>query len=137
MTLSYSIEAVYGSGNVFRNLELPDADILQLKPRLAVVIIKALDRDGLSVRAAEARTGLPADDFSRIRHTKLERFSSDRLMSILNRLGVRLDVEVKAVAVDARKPKPVHADLRRRMPRLKTSSEALVSVERDQRLKGN
>ena len=51
-------------------------------PILAAEIIKALDRDGLSVRSAQGRTGIAAADFSRIRNADLGRFTVDRLMSI-------------------------------------------------------
>lgn len=54
-----------------------------------------LDRDGLSVRGAHAVTGVAAADFSRIRNAELSRFTVDRLMSIINRLGSRVDVRIK------------------------------------------
>jgi hypothetical protein len=41
------------------------------KASLAAEIIKALDRDGLSVRSAQVRTGIAAADFSRIRNADL------------------------------------------------------------------
>ena len=89
------LEVIRGSGNVFRDLGHKNADIEQLKAMLAAEIIKILDRDGLSVRRAQARTGIAAADFSRIRNAELGRFTTDRLMSILNRLGTRVEVKVK------------------------------------------
>ena len=89
------LEVVRGSGNVFRDLGRVSADAEQFKAVLASEIIKALDREGLSVRAAQARTGIAAADFSRIRNANLGRFSVDRLMSIINRLGARLEVSVR------------------------------------------
>ena len=89
------LEIVRGSGNVFRDLGHASADVLQLKALLAAEIIKALDRQGLSVRAAQARTKVAAADFSRIRSADLGRFTVDRLMSIVNRLGSRIDVRVR------------------------------------------
>jgi predicted XRE-type DNA-binding protein len=89
------LEVVHGSGNVFRDLGHKYADVEQFKAILAAEIIKALDRDGLSVRAAHARTGIAAADFSRIRNADLGRFTLDRLMSILNRLGSRVEVKVR------------------------------------------
>jgi predicted XRE-type DNA-binding protein len=83
-----------GSGNVFRDLRRPDADVEQFKAILAAEIIKALDRERLSVRAAHDRTGVAAADFSRIRNADLSRFTVDRLMSIINRLGSRVDVKI-------------------------------------------
>jgi len=89
------IELVHGSGNVFRDFGDPDADVNQLKAILAAQIIKTLDRDGLSVRAAHAKTGIAAADFSRIRNADLDRFTIDRLMTVINRLGARIEVAVK------------------------------------------
>ncbi len=54
-----------------------------------------LDREALSVRSAQKQTGVAAADFSRIRTAHLERFTVDRLMLILNRLGSRIEVKVK------------------------------------------
>ena len=65
------LEVVRGSGNVFRDLGQANADTEQFKAILAAEIIKVLDGEGLSVRAAERRTGIAAADFSRIRNAKL------------------------------------------------------------------
>ena len=92
---SEKLDLVRGSGNVFRDLGDADADAEQFKAILAAEIIKALDREHLSVRAAHGRTGIAAADFSRIRNANLGRFTADRLVSILNRLGSRVEVKVK------------------------------------------
>ena len=92
---SEKLKVVRGSGNVFRDLGHENADVQQFKAILAAEIIKALDRDGLSVRAAHSRTGIAAADFSRIRNADLKRFTVDRLMSIINRLGSRVEVRVR------------------------------------------
>jgi predicted XRE-type DNA-binding protein len=92
------LEVVRGSGNVFRDLGHENADVEQFKAILAAEIIKTLDRQGLSVRAAHGRTGTAAADFSRIRNADLGRFTVDRLMSIINRLGSRIEVKVKVRA---------------------------------------
>jgi predicted XRE-type DNA-binding protein len=89
------LKVVRGSGNVFRDLGHKNADVEQFKAILAAEIIKALDREGLSVRAAHSRTGIAAADFSRIRNADLGRFTVDRLMSIINRLGSRVEVKVR------------------------------------------
>ena len=99
-------ELIRGSGNVYRDFNVPDADVRQLKAVLAAEIIKTLDKKELSVRKAQRLTGVPAADFSRIRTADLERFSSDRLMLILNKLGSRVEVSVK---VKERKREAVHA----------------------------
>jgi predicted XRE-type DNA-binding protein len=89
------LDVVRGSGNVFRDLGHKNADAEQFKAILAAEIIKAVDREGLTVRAAHRRTGIAAADFSRIRNADLGRFTVDRLIAILNRLGSRVDVKVR------------------------------------------
>jgi len=89
------VQVVRGSGNVFRDMGRENADADQCKAILASEIIKALDREQLTVRAAHSRTGIAAADFSRIRNANLGRFTVDRLMSILNRLGSRVEVKIR------------------------------------------
>ena len=95
------LEIVRGSGNVFRDLGRENADALQFKAILAAEIIKALDKDQLTVRAAHDRTGIAAADFSRIRNADLGRFTVDRLISVLNRLGSRVDVKIRVKRIEA------------------------------------
>jgi predicted XRE-type DNA-binding protein len=78
-----------------RWMEVADSDVRQLKAILAAEIIKALEREGLSVRGAQARTGIAAADFSRIRNADLSRFTVDRLVTIIKRLGSRVEVKVR------------------------------------------
>ncbi len=78
-----------------RDLGLKNPDVLQLKAILSGGIIKVLDDQGLPVRAAQARTGIAAAGFSRIRNADPGRFTVDRLISIIGRLGGRVDVRVK------------------------------------------
>jgi predicted XRE-type DNA-binding protein len=93
------LEVVRGSGNAFRDLGHKSADAEQFKAILAAEIIKALNRERLTVRAAHARTGIAAADFSRIRNADLGRFTVDRLISVLNRLGSRVEVKVRVRSV--------------------------------------
>ena len=88
------IEVEYGSGNVFRDLGFADADVMQAKTTLASRIIRTLDTKKLSVRAAQKLTGFDAGDFSRIRNASLDRFSLERLISILGALDERSEVRL-------------------------------------------
>lgn len=92
---SETLEVIRGGGNVYRDLGRPDADVKQFKALLAAEIIKVLDRDGLTARAAHERTGIAAADFSRIRNANLGRFTLDRLVGIINRLGSHVEVKLK------------------------------------------
>jgi predicted XRE-type DNA-binding protein len=95
------LEVVRGSGNVFRDMGHKNADAEQFKAILAAEIIKAVDRDHLTVRAAHKRTGIAAADFSRIRNADLGRFTVDRLMAIINLLGSRIEVKVRVRPAEA------------------------------------
>ncbi len=99
------LELVHGSGNVFRDLGMPNPEASQLKAKLAAQIIKVLDKRQLTVRAAHELTGFAAADFSRVRQAKLSRFTIDRLMAMLDKLGQ--DVEV-SVRVHPRPGSPAH-----------------------------
>ena len=111
MTNDDEMELVHGSGNVFRDLGLPNPNLEQLRAILAAKIIGVLDDRQLTIRKAKELTGIAAADFSRIRQVKLERFTVDRLMNILDRLGqdVEVSVEVHAKAPAPSSPEPVAA----------------------------
>ena len=87
-------DIIRGTGNIFRDLALPDAAREQLRALLAAKIIGVLDDRKLTVRAAQQLTGVAAADFSRIRNANLGRFTIDRLMTILSGLGQEVEVSV-------------------------------------------
>ena len=102
------LDVVRGSGNVYRDLGLDNADVKQFKALLAAEIIKTLDRESLSVRRAQASTGIAAADFFRIRSADLGRFTLERLVGIINRLGSRGEVKIKVKrATHTAHPAPV------------------------------
>lgn len=81
----------------------PIADCLSdsvpvLKAELALVILTSIDRQGLTVREAQAKTGQPAADFSRLRRGQLQRFTLERLLVMADGLGERISL---ALRVDA------------------------------------
>jgi predicted XRE-type DNA-binding protein len=100
-------ELVRGSGNVFRDLGHPDADILQAKAILSARITGVLDDRRISVRRAQELTGFAAADFSRVRQAKLQRFTLERLISMLVKLNE--DVEVSIDVRPRGRPSAAHA----------------------------
>ena len=94
MSDEHKLELVGGSGNVFRDLGDPEADLKQAKAVLAAQVIKTLDEQGLTVRKAAELTGFAAADFSRIRNANLGRFTLDRLMRMLAALDAHASVTV-------------------------------------------
>jgi predicted XRE-type DNA-binding protein len=91
------MEMVHGSGNLFRDLGRPNPEARQLKAILAGQVLRVLDERGLSTRKAQEMTGIDHGDFSRVRRAKLDRFTVERLMAMLDGLGqdVAVSVEVR------------------------------------------
>ena len=93
---------VRGSGNIYRDFDVPDADVRQLKAILATEIIKTLDKKGLTVRKAQSLTGIDAGDFSRVRNADFRRISVERLMAMINGRGSRVEVAVTLRGAESR-----------------------------------
>ena len=100
------IELVEGSGNVFRDLGDPEADLKQAKAVLAARVIAVLDERGLGVREAARVTGFAAADFSRVRNADLGRFTLDRLMKMIAALDERMRVTVHVSPREASRSAP-------------------------------
>jgi predicted XRE-type DNA-binding protein len=92
--MTEELESIRGSGNVFRDLGLPNADVEQAKAILAAEIVGVLEDRQLSTRKAQALTDVDHSEFARIRGARLDRFTIDRLVIILNLLGQQVDVGV-------------------------------------------
>ncbi len=88
--LSRTIET--GSGNVFADLGLPDADERQLRTQLAVRLNELLLSEGLTQTAAALRLGIAQPHVSELKNYKLSRFSSERLLHFITLLN--RDVEI-------------------------------------------
>lgn len=88
------LEVVRGSGNVFADFGHANAATEQIKAQLAAEIIRVMTAREMTARQAEALTGIAASDFSRIRNVKLDRFTIDRLITVLEGLDKKLRVSV-------------------------------------------
>ena len=103
--MTEDLELIRGSGNVFRDLGHKSADVEQTKALLAAEIVGVLDDQKLSTRKAAELSGIDHSEFARIRNAKLDRFTIDRLMTILNRLGHQVDVDVSVRPAESPRPR--------------------------------
>jgi len=94
MTSDDDMELVHGGGSLFRDLGRPNPEVRRLKAILAGQVLKVLDDRGLGARKAQEITGIDHGDFSRVRRAKLGRFTVERLMAMLERLGQEVEVSV-------------------------------------------
>lgn len=85
------------SGNVFADLGLPDADELLAKADLVHAIQQLVDESKLSQRTAATVLGVAQPDLSKLFRGRLEGFSIERLVRMLNALDqdVRIVVQPK------------------------------------------
>jgi predicted XRE-type DNA-binding protein len=81
--------------NVFSDLGLPDADDLLARAELTRQIYKAIkDRNLSQVKAGEI-LGLKQPDVSLLMRGKFTRFSTDRLLNLLVRLGRNVEIVIR------------------------------------------
>ena len=84
-----------GSGNVFADLGFPDAEERQTKLRLAYALNAIVAAQRLTQAAAAARLGLNQPKVSALRNYKLEGFSVERLMTLLNALDRDVEIVIR------------------------------------------
>ena len=86
---------ISSSGNVFADLNLPEADDLLAKAELAAKIIAEVQRRQMTqVQAAEV-LGIDQPKISALKQGKLSGFSIERLVRFLLRLGRDVEITVK------------------------------------------
>ena len=87
-----------GSGNVYADLGLPDAEEMQAKADLAHLILNIVeDREWKQKRAA-SEIGIAESEMSDIMNGKLRRFSRERLEHYLTTLGMEIRIQVSPVS---------------------------------------
>ena len=92
------IEVEMGSGNVFADLGLPDADKLRIKSGLVIEITRAMRRMDLTQKAAAERMGIPQPKVSAMLRGDFTNLSERKLMDCLNRLGYDIEIKVRPAA---------------------------------------
>jgi predicted XRE-type DNA-binding protein len=82
------------SGNVFEDLELPDAEEYLAKSQLAARIFKVIKSRRLTQTAAGKLLGINQPKVSALLNGRLDGFSTDRLFRFLTALGCDVRISV-------------------------------------------
>ena len=90
------IKVYHGSGNVFADLELPDAEEMQAKAELARQILSIITKRHLTQAMAAEILGIDQPKVSALMRGRLRGFSMERLFHFLNALGRDVQIVVKA-----------------------------------------
>jgi predicted XRE-type DNA-binding protein len=94
MARKKSTEVQAGSGNVFADLGYPDARERSLKVRLAMEVNRVLSELELAQDRAAELLGLRQPHVSDLVRYRLNRFSVERLMDFLTRLGKDVQIRI-------------------------------------------
>ena len=92
------IEVEMGSGNVFADLGLRDAEKLKIKSGLVIEITKAMRKLGLTQDEAARRMGITQPKVSGMLRGDFSNLSERKLMDCLNRLGYDIEIKVRPAA---------------------------------------
>ena len=98
-----------GSGNVFADLGLPDADERRLRTQLAVRLNDLLVAEGLTQAAAAGLLGISQPHISELKHYKLARFSSERLLHFITILNRDVEIFIRPRSASAGRDEAVGA----------------------------
>src|SRR5258708_5196149 len=92
------IDYEVGSGNVFADIGVPNADEALLKAQLAHQVNRIIEQRGLSQAEAATLLGIAQRKVSNLNVGRLRGFSVERLMRFLTLLGNDVEIVVRPVA---------------------------------------
>src|ERR1700730_2497600 len=93
-----------GSSNTFVDLGLENAEELQAKAYLRATILARIAELKITQTQAARRIGIPQPKMSRfMKDTAPKGFSSDKLMEFATKLGLNVEIRVRAAACGAGK----------------------------------
>jgi len=94
MTNDSQIDFEEGSGNVFADLEMENADELFARARLGYCVYKILEEQKLKQREIAALLGIAQPDVSHLMNGHFNRFTTDKLLTFLKRLNRKVTIQV-------------------------------------------
>jgi predicted XRE-type DNA-binding protein len=89
-----STKAALGSGNVFADLGLKDADQLMARSQIGFHVFKILEEKKLKQREIASILGIAQSDVSHLMNGHFSRFTADKLLHFLKRLDRKVTIEV-------------------------------------------
>ncbi len=84
-----------GTGDVFRDLEYTDAAERKLRVQLAMRVNEIIKDKRLTQTTTSALFGIPQPHVSELKHYKLNRFSSERLLHFMTQLDRDVEIVIR------------------------------------------
>jgi predicted XRE-type DNA-binding protein len=91
-----STKVEFGSGNVFADLGLKDADQLMARSRIGFHVFKILEEKKLKQREIASILGIAQSDVSHLMNGHFSRFTTDKLLDFLRRLNRKVTIQVSS-----------------------------------------
>lgn len=89
------IDVTVGSGNVFADLGLPDAEEMLVKSQIVVSLHDAIKARKLTQTAAAKVIGIAQSDLSNVLRGRFRGYSTERLLRMLTAFGRDIDIVVR------------------------------------------
>jgi len=84
-----------GSGNVFADLGLENAQEHDVKAHLVILVSKMIEAQNLAQGQAASKMGLRQPDVSKLLRGRFEGFSLERLLYFVRALGSDVEIKIK------------------------------------------
>ena len=94
--MSEDIELYEGSGNVYADLELEDADELLTRSQIGFLVFKIVEARSLKQREIASVLGIAQPDVSHLMNGHFSRFTTDKLLDFLKRLDQKVTIQVSS-----------------------------------------
>lgn len=88
------IEFEEGSGNIYADLGLEDADELFARAQIGFCVFKILKERKLKQRETAALLGIAQSDVSHLMNGHFSRFTTDKLLNFLKRLDRKVTIQI-------------------------------------------
>ena len=89
-----STKVEFGSGNVFADLGLKDADRLMARTQIGFHVFKILEEKKLKQREIASILSIAQSDVSHLMNGHFSRFTTDKLLDFLRRLDRKVTIHV-------------------------------------------
>jgi predicted XRE-type DNA-binding protein len=88
-------KSIDGSGNIFADLELDDADELFTRGKIGIQVIRLLNRRNLKQREIGGLLGISQPEVSLLMNGEFQRFSDGKLINFLKRLDAKVTLHIQ------------------------------------------
>jgi predicted XRE-type DNA-binding protein len=94
--MSEEIEMYEGSGNVYADLGLENADELFTRSQIGFLVFKILEDRKLKQREIASVLGIAQSDVSHLMNGHFSRFTTDKLLDFLKRLDQKVTIQISS-----------------------------------------